>query len=276
MKNRTLYISDLDGTLLNSNSVISENSVEIINRIIDRGALFSIATARTPATVDGLMSRINGNLPYIVMTGASMWNGKMINRHYMKVERMRLLRQICHEYGIDPFFYTYNDSENVIEAFHSPNFTDYDRNFYEQRVNAPHKKFSLTEDIPEEAQHKTMLMFATADYEKVEKAYIKAKSLLSCSMTCYRDIFDPSVGFLEVMAAGVSKAAAVKELAESVNAEEIIVFGDSPNDLSMRDVATKFIAPENASPEVLAVADAVIGNNNDDSVAKYILSEVSR
>ena len=68
----------------------------------------------------------------------------------------------------------------------------------------------------------------------------------------------------------------MKELAESVNAEEIIVFGDSPNDLSMREVATKFIAPENASPEVLAVADAVIGNNNDDSVAKYILHDVSR
>lgn len=42
----TLYITDLDGTLLNKQSAVSEHSAKIINQLIDQGALFSVATAR--------------------------------------------------------------------------------------------------------------------------------------------------------------------------------------------------------------------------------------
>ena len=48
---RTLYVTDLDGTLLDNNSRISERSVKILNGLVDRGVMFTSATARTPATV---------------------------------------------------------------------------------------------------------------------------------------------------------------------------------------------------------------------------------
>ena len=49
---KTLYISDLDGTLLNSRAEVSEKSKAIISRLItEKNILFSVATARTPATV---------------------------------------------------------------------------------------------------------------------------------------------------------------------------------------------------------------------------------
>ena len=41
---KTLYITDLDGTLLNPESKVSDYSVSIINELIDKGALFSVAT----------------------------------------------------------------------------------------------------------------------------------------------------------------------------------------------------------------------------------------
>ena len=43
----TLYVSDLDGTLLNSDVKISENSKNIINTLIDKGMNFTVATARS-------------------------------------------------------------------------------------------------------------------------------------------------------------------------------------------------------------------------------------
>ena len=49
---RTLYISDLDGTLLNSRKEITDYSSEIINSCIASGVLFSIATARMPYGCD--------------------------------------------------------------------------------------------------------------------------------------------------------------------------------------------------------------------------------
>ena len=47
----TLYVSDLDGTLLNPDSRVSERSAAILNRLVERGVMFTPATARTPATV---------------------------------------------------------------------------------------------------------------------------------------------------------------------------------------------------------------------------------
>ena len=76
------------------------------------------------------------------------------------------------------------------------------------------------------------------------------------------------------MAEGVSKAAAVKRLAADVGATRIVVFGDSPNDLSMRSVANLFVAPENASKEVRDVADCIADNNDNDCVARWIEADV--
>ncbi len=84
-RKRTLYISDLDGTLLGADSRVSQRSTAILNELVRRGVMFTCATARTPATVQPLLSGIRQSvftdaegmqrpLPAIVMTGAGMWN----------------------------------------------------------------------------------------------------------------------------------------------------------------------------------------------------------
>lgn len=53
----TLFVSDLDGTLLQPDARLSEETVALLNSNIDRGALFTVATARTPATVAPILER---------------------------------------------------------------------------------------------------------------------------------------------------------------------------------------------------------------------------
>ena len=45
-----LYVSDLDGTLLRSNEVTSEYTNYVINSLVDKGMIFSYATARSLIT----------------------------------------------------------------------------------------------------------------------------------------------------------------------------------------------------------------------------------
>ena len=71
---KTLYVSDMDGTLLGADSRVSPRSAEIISRLSRRGALITVATARTPATVVPLLADTYTSIPAIVMTGAAMWN----------------------------------------------------------------------------------------------------------------------------------------------------------------------------------------------------------
>lgn len=273
---KTLYITDLDGTLLNSDSKVSEKSRILLNNLIERHDIaFSIATARTPATVVQLMQGVDCRLPLIVMTGAAMWsNDGLVNRNYLQTSEIDILIDVFHHHDIRPFFYTYNG--RMIEAYHLPALDDYERQFVDRRCNTPFKRFVFGSDMPEQRRASTMLVFAAADYERMGQAYAEARRRLDCEMTYYRDIFNPQVGFLEVMARGVSKARAVSLLRRQVGADRVVVFGDSPNDLSMRLVADVFIAPANAADEVRRVADEVTLSNNDDCVARWIDNDVSQ
>ena len=55
MEGKTLYVSDLDGTLLDNTSRVSPATSAMLNETIAGGALFTVATARTPATVQPLL-----------------------------------------------------------------------------------------------------------------------------------------------------------------------------------------------------------------------------
>ena len=53
--------------------------------------------------------------------------------------------------------------------------------------------------------------------------------------------------------------------------DEIVAFGDSINDYEMMDTADKAYAPQNADKRIKHFSDGIIGSNNDDGVAKFLL-----
>ena len=75
--------------------------------------------------------------------------------------------------------------------------------------------------------------------------------------------------YLEVTAVGVDKAATLTRLcaARGVAPSDVAAIGDGRNDLSMLTIAGTAIAPANAVPEVLALADLVTASNDEDGVA---------
>lgn len=104
---RTLYVSDLDGTLLNRQSVLSETTIATLNRILqEKKALFTIATARTPATVVDLMKEVKCSLPFVLMAGAVLWNDSKQNYERVRAipsATVDKLLEIYGHYTIQPF-----------------------------------------------------------------------------------------------------------------------------------------------------------------------------
>ena len=92
---------------------------------------------------------------------------------------------------------------------------------------------------------------------------------------CYHDIFDQQQGYLEIYAKDTTKANAIKHLADEIGAERIVVFGDNLNDIPMMKMADWSVAVDNAFDEVKACASEVIGVNNDDAVARWILKDAT-
>ncbi|HSY14639.1 MAG TPA: HAD family hydrolase [Jatrophihabitantaceae bacterium] len=81
-------------------------------------------------------------------------------------------------------------------------------------------------------------------------------------------------GLLEIAVEGVTKASGLAEVAASrgISADEVAAVGDMPNDLPMLAWAGASYAVSNAHPSVLAVADHVVGSNDEDAVASLIES----
>ena len=77
---KVLYVSDLDGTLLDRNAKLSRRSAKIIGGLIKKGMLFSVATARSQSSVS-ILKDLEINIPCIQLNGVLMYD--FMNKKYI-------------------------------------------------------------------------------------------------------------------------------------------------------------------------------------------------
>ena len=274
----TLYVSDLDGTLLGEDSLLSAETVATLNRIIDDlGGLFTVATARTPATVVPLMQEVHARLPFIVIGGSAMWNPMIMNyEHTRGIDELTVnaVADVFDRRGAHPFIYRRHGS--MLHAYHYGPISPQEERFVAERQGLSLKRFVLDDRDYRYSDDEALLIFSLNKFAVLKDIASDLKaSVPTCSVMVYHDIFDESEGYLEIFTAGTSKAAAIRELAREVGAGRVVVFGDNRNDIAMMQAADHSVAVGNAFPEVKAAASEVIGPNTADSVARWIEQELT-
>lgn len=277
---RTLYASDLDGTLLGSDSLLSGNTVRMLNDVIGRGALFTVATARTPATVSRLMNDVAMPLPAVVMTGTALWNqtdGRITNRVTIPELTLGPLLDIYRRHNLPTFVYTFEGEK--IMVYHIGRLSDMERDFMNERSGSPYKIFDVPEDgdssLPESLEQ-VVLLYSMQPGQEIGEVYHEILSGGKVNPLYYHDFFGPDTGILEVFPANASKAEALKRLASESGADRLVVFGDNINDIPMMRLADVAVAVENAVDQVKEEADIVIGPNDEDSVARFITADFNK
>lgn len=285
MRKDTLYVSDLDGTLLDNSSRVSERSAAMLGELVSQGAMVTVATARTPATVDPLLCRlpvpcytdpatgISQPLPAIVMTGAALWN--RADHRFDRVELIpeRDAADILASFdtlGLRPFVYCLS-GDSFLNVYHTARMSRREEAFYLERKHLKLKRFHL--DQRPARLDRVVLFFTTGHERDIAAASERLQAVTECSVAWYRDVLMPETGLIDIYAPGVSKARAVTELARSVGASRVVVFGDNLNDLPMMRVADVAVAVDNALDAVKAEATAVIGANHTDAVARFIADD---
>lgn len=272
--NKTLYVSDLDGTLLGTDSRISPKSSQIISNLTADGALITVATARTPATVVPLLTQTRTTPPAVVMTGCAYWLHEdrcFSQPHFLPEYDVKTAISFCFHHGVHPFVYVMDQDYASLDVYHAAaHLNKAEESFYLERCNLVLKRFHLGTPAPARAASNTMLLFAMGEEKAIRAAAEAFRQDTACSVCCYPDVFNPHIWNFEVFPPGVTKASAVLRLKEELGAKRLVVFGDSLNDLSMLEVADVAVAMGNALPEVKEAADITIGANYTDAVARFI------
>lgn len=282
---KTLYVSDLDGTLMDANARISAQSRSMLNAAIADGALFTIATARTPATVDDILCGVDMRLDAIVMTGAARWNhktGRYSHVRHFPEHLARAVMDAMTECRYPSFVYTLTD--NLIHIYRLGPMTASEREFIAEREHTPYKRveFDTSESGntwggPRPDPSQVILFYSLQSVEQLERFYPEIERRAPGVNALHYIDTDPNnisagMGTLEIFAPDATKANAVREYARELGVDRTVVFGDNVNDLSMMSVADLAIAPANAIPSVRSMATEVIGHHTSDAVARYILN----
>ncbi|MBQ7116833.1 MAG: HAD family hydrolase [Clostridia bacterium] len=267
---KALYITDLDGTFLNSDAQISENSKKLISQAINRGALFTVATARTFATVMRMFSDIELKIPLVLMNGVMLYDPESKRILSTKVVDCEALKEVFVAYrkhGIFPLIYRNKDSFLEIEYYNTDN--QYQMKYVGKRADADGKRFVYSDKFDCEGKSEVIYIVTLDKYETLFPLYEDIKQITGISAVFYSDNYTDCY-FLEIFSAGVSKASAMLQVKKLIGAEKTVAFGDNMNDIEMFKYADESYAVDNACNELKGFATGVIGSNNDDAVAKKI------
>lgn len=267
---KTLFLTDLDGTFLNKNAKVSKTSAEIINDLTKQGLLFSIATARTYATVIPLFKNVDLRLPLVLMNGVCIYDPvhkETVSLHPIDAKTGHEIDALFSKYNKNPLMYFENGNKLTVRYKKFDN--QYIESYVTEREAFFNKSFEKVDSFDFENGGNFVYIVTLDKKEALENIYfeMKERNDINCNFYCdnYTNCF-----FLEAMRSKISKGGGAVELKNLLGVDKIIAFGDNMNDIPIFKVADECYAVENACDELKKIATQVIGNNNDDSVAKFI------
>lgn len=269
MKQRTLFVSDLDGTLLQNDATLSAYTVQTINELVSLGLSFTYATARSVESARPIAGDLRLTLPVVTRNGAVLADnstGKHLEKALFTEEEIRLLKGMLPELPECGFVSCFI-GERMIKTYlpgpHTAGLDGYLEYYKDDPGMVPVEDFNgLFCGSPGYVTLVASREYLAPIYERV-RSYPNWECLFQ--KDTYRDEF-----WVEICPQNCTKAKALLKLKERYGYDRLVVFGDSLNDLPMFRAADEAYAVANAMEELKAAATAVIGFNEEDAVANFL------
>jgi Cof subfamily protein (haloacid dehalogenase superfamily) len=266
---KVLYISDLDGTLLRKDQTVSPFTAQTICDLAEKGLLFSYATARSYATSSKVTAGLPEKLPVITFNGTFIietGTGKRLLSNLFTYEEAK---QILDRLVASEVYPVVNAFFNEVERFSylPEKATRGMKKFVEERWNDTRRTPVFSADALYEGE---IFHIACMDEEeKLRPLYEAFREEFHTVL--YRDLYSGEM-WLELHPRGATKATAMLALKNMLGCDKIVCFGDGVNDIPMFQMADKCYAVANAEDSLKRIATDIIESNENDGVAKWLLS----
>jgi Cof subfamily protein (haloacid dehalogenase superfamily) len=257
-----LIATDLDGTIIRNDGTVSDRTRDALKAAEEAGLVVALVTGRPPRWMKDVVDATGHRGIAICANGALVYDlhtEQVIREHPMDVEVARKLTEALRAAIPEVTFAI----ERGTRGFgHEPT--------YRPRFEPPPE--ALVAELEELLTEPVIKVLARHEGMSPDALHAAAMSVIEDLAELVTVTFGGTDGLLELSAAGVTKAYGLEHLAREhgIGADEVVAFGDMPNDLPMLVWAGHAVAVANAHPDVLAAADEVTASNDDDGVAVVI------
>ena len=269
MTNKTLYVTDLDGTLMRGDKSVSERSISIINKLIEEGMNFTVASARSVSSLQHIVKPLDISIPLVVRNGTALaapGTLEIMEKAVFTKEEVSSIREILTDLPVYGFTSIWHGGE-MEKVFCAGEHSLGIKKYLEEHEGE--KGLKIVSDIDELWAGDVGYITMIDDRDVLRPVYEKVKDSSGWEAVFQQDSYDEEY-WLEICPENSTKAKAIVRLKEKLGLDKIVVFGDSVNDIPMFQVADEAYAVENALPELKKYATAVIGSNEEDGVAEYL------
>ncbi len=269
---KTLYVTDLDGTLLQNDQTLSTETVRILNELLDQGLCFTYATGRSFNSAAPITKPLHLILPVITRDGciiADPKSGREIEINRISDDMIKKLRPVLAPIMSSCFITTYSKGSEL-KLYCKSEYSEGFKQYLDE--HAEDKKLSVVPD--EDALYENEISFFKfiASCEELEPIYLQVKDDPDLSCFLQKDNYSEAYWF-SIYPQCATKAAAIQKLQKQLGCDRLVVFGDSVNDISMCQIADESCAVANATEELKEAATTIIGSNRTDSVARWIRAD---
>ncbi len=266
---KTLFVSDLDGTLLTQEGSVSAYSCERLNPLLERGMVFTYATARSAVSARRATEKLHITAPVVLYNG-----GLIYDFHEDKVLRVILcehdvaayILNVLLNYNVMPFVYSSIERKERVSWVQGAESEGMKRYLSYRKGDERLSPVSQREEL---LKGRIFYFKCIGPFDLLARVWniLKYDNRMICIFhqeTYHQDFW------MEISPREATKANAVTFLKKELQCERLVCFGDSSNDSDMFDVCDEKYAVMNADDWLKAKSTSVIGYSEEDGVAKWL------
>ncbi len=266
---KTLYVTDLDGTLLTREERVSSYSLEKLNGLIEEGMLLTYATARSAQSAQRAVKGLSLHVPAILYNGGLIYDFEKKETLFCSTfeeEWKWDVFSVLRERRIAFIVFGAWEGKERLAWYTGLETAGIHRYLFRRRGD---ERLSPADTVEDLLKGYVFYFKCIGPREQLEDAWniLKYDSRFIC-------IFHPetysSDFWMEISPRAATKAAGVKFLRDHMRADRVVCFGDTSNDSDMFDICEEKYAVRNADDWLKAKATGVIGYSEEDGVAKWL------
>ncbi len=257
----TLLLSDLDGTLLDSSGIVSQNNKTAIREFTENGGLFGVATGRSHQNFRKFVEGVEINAPCILYNGCAIYDsGKdsFLDAVYLPVEKLKGWVEDCLRFHPEVMMHIYApDSCHIISSEEKGNpviFSDHQP-----------AKYSDFKEVLDKPWLKVLAYGRHDELKDIEDRLLEMGLNDEIHHVYSSDVY------LEILPKSATKGFMLERLRGILDRGiRIYAVGDYLNDLEMIASADVGIAMGNAAENVKDIADIITVSNDESAIAEII------